>query len=179
MSVADPFTHRLRVSQLNPRSPTELTLEPDAGQRAAIAAELDLLDLPALRMAASIFPAPHGAWELTGRLTARVVQPCGVTLNPVETALDEEIRRVWTPYATTPEGEEVEMPDADVEPLGQSIDAGAVMIEALSLALPEYPRSPEVELDPPAEAAGEAEEGEETRKPFSGLADLLAGKPPS
>ena len=69
---ADNFARRLRVSQLNPRSSTELDLTPDEGQRAAIARELGLIALPRLSMTGTISPAPHGAWEMSARMTARV-----------------------------------------------------------------------------------------------------------
>lgn len=183
---SDAFARRLRVSQLNPRSPTAIDVAPDEGQRAGIADELGLIALPALSMTGTISPAPHGAWELSARMTARVVQPCVVTLDPVETALSEEVRRVYSPHASAPAGDEVEMPDPDLEPLGQTIDPGAVMVEALALALPEYPRCKDAEagaktdaadgnLDPAADPAKDGED--ETRRPFAGLADLLAGKP--
>lgn len=179
---ADNSARRLRVSQLNPRSPTELDLAPDESQRAAIAQELGLIALPRLSMTGTISPAPHGAWEMSARMTARVVQPCVVTLDPVETSLSEDVRRVYSPHATSPEGDEVEMPDPDVEPLGQTIDPGAVMVEALALALPEYPRCKDADpaavtgiLDPEADPAKDADD--DTRRPFAGLADLLAGKP--
>lgn len=173
MSVTDPFSHRLRVSQLNARAPTAVTLTPDAAQRAAIAADLGLSALPALRMEARIVPAMQDAWELTGHITARVVQPCGVTLAPVETDISEQVRRLYSPHTTVPHGEEVEMTDDEVEPLGQVIDAGAVMVEALALALPPYPRAPGAHLEP----APSDDAGDDTRRPFAGLADMLHRKP--
>lgn len=175
MSVIDSFSHRLRVGQLNPHRPTEITLTPDADQRAAIAAALGITAVPALRMEAQITAASNDAWELTGRITARVVQPCVITLTPVETTLDEPVRRFYSPHATQPQGEEVEMPDDEVEPLTQSIDAGAVMVEALALALPPYPRAPGAQLEQPANDS--AANDDDTRRPFAGLADLLDRKP--
>lgn len=181
MSANDPardaFARRLRVSQLNPRSPTALDLAPNAEQRAGIAGELGLISLPALSMTGTVAPAAHGTWELSARLTARVVQPCVATLDPVETAISEDVHRIYSPDVAPPDADETEMPDADLEPLGQTIDPGAVMIEALALALPEYPRSKGAD----AAAAGGATKDEnadgDTRRPFAGLADLLAGKP--
>lgn len=175
MSVTDPFSHRLRVAHLNARGPTDLTLEPDDAQRRAIAAQLDISALPQLRMTARLSPAPHGAWELQGQLQARVVQPCVITLDPVETTLDEPVHRIFSPHAASPAGDEVEMPDPDIELLGQAIDAGAVMVEALALALPDYPRAPGAHLDDPAGDDGDA--ADTTRRPFAGLADLMARKP--
>ncbi len=129
--------------------------------------------LPALRMEAQIAPAMQDAWELTGRITACVEQPCVVTLAPVRTDIDEPVRRLYSPHATTPDAEEIEMPDDEIEPLGQTIDPGAVMVEALALALPPYPRAPGAEL----EQAGDAPDDDDTRRPFAGLADLLDRKP--
>lgn len=171
MDAGLPYSHRLRVAHLSARQPTAVELEPDADERQRIAAALDLTDLPAARLDARIAPASNGAWELTGRLTARVVQPCVVTLAPVETALDEPVRRLYSPHAAEPSEAEAEMPDDETEPLAQTIDAGAVLVEALSLALPLYPRSPGAALDPAPE------DEPDTRRPFAGLGALLAGGP--
>lgn len=175
MTATSPFAHRLRVAHLNPRAPNPLDLEPDAAARAAIAEELGLLDLPQLRFTGDLVARGNDAWALTGRLVARVVQPCVVTTQPVETPIDETVRRIFTPHLVAPTEDETEMPDDEMEPLGQFIDAGAVMVEALSLALPLYPRVAGAEL-PEAEPEAEAEE-DDRRKPFAGLGDLLNKRP--
>ncbi|MFT4015022.1 MAG: DUF177 domain-containing protein [Paracoccus sp. (in: a-proteobacteria)] len=162
---------RFRVAQLNPRTPTAFALAPDSAARAAIAAELDLTALPRLAFTGEIRPEASDAWVVSARLTARVVQPCVVTLAPVETAIDETVRRTFSPHARAPEGDEVEMTDDELEPLGQFIDIEAIMTEALSLALPLYPRAKGAALETAPD-----EPPEETRKPFAGLADLLKGR---
>ena len=171
MSSPTPQPNRLRVAHLNPRSPTVFSLRPDADARAAIAQELDISALSALRFDGDLRPEGGDAWRLTATLDARVVQPCVVTLRPVKTDLSEQITRLYSPHMTTPEGDEVEMPDETVEPLGQFIDLHAAMVEALALALPEYPR---------AEGAGLPDAHEEdapadTRRPFAGLDKMLRG----
>lgn len=177
MSTA-PFSHPLRVAHLNPRKPTELTLSPDAAARDRIAADLGLERLPQARLDLRIAAAGNDAWELTGRLTARVVQPCVITLAPVDTAIDEPVRRIYSPHAAQPDpdttGAGIEMPDDETEPLGQTIDAGAVLVEALALALPLYPRAPGAEL-PQENAADDAADGD-TRRPFADLAALLRAR---
>lgn len=177
MTATPSYAHRLRVAHLNPRAPNPVDLAPDAEARAAIAAELDLLDLPALGFSGKLVARGNDAWELTARLVARVVQPCVVTMAPVSTPIDEEVRRIFTPHLAAPTEEEIEMPDDEIEPLGQFIDAGAVMIEALSLALPLYPRAEGAE---PFEASTDDapdDEAGDTRKPFAGLGDLLNKRP--
>ena len=177
MTKIPSLAHRLRVAHLNPRAPNPVDLAPDAEARAAIAAELDLLELPALAFTGKLVARGNDAWELTARLVAQVVQPCVVTMAPVSTAIDEQVRRIFSPHVSAPTEEEVEMPDDEMEPLGQFIDLGAVMIEALALALPLYPRA---EGAPPFEASTEEaaeDEAGDTRKPFAGLGDLLNKRP--
>lgn len=166
---------RLRVAQLNPHRPQAVDVTPDAAARAALAAEFGLIALPALRLTGALSAQGARDWLFEGRLRAEVVQPCVVTLAPVTSRIDESLRRRWSPDLTTPEGEEVEMGDAEVEPLGIVIDLGALLAEALALALPEYPRVEGAELGaaPPPEDAGE-----ERRRPFADLSALLARKPP-
>lgn len=141
MTTPNPQPERLRVAHLNARAPTPFSLTPDADRCAAIAAELGISGLSKLTFAGEIRAEAGEAWALTGQLRARVTQPCVVTLRPVKTALDEPVERHYSPHVTAPEGDEVEMPDDTLEPLGQFIDLAAVMIEELALALPEYPRA--------------------------------------
>ncbi|MBC9247695.1 DUF177 domain-containing protein [Paracoccus sp. 11-3] len=163
---------RLRVAHLNPRAPTQFDLRPDSQTRIAIAQELGLLDLPKLQFKGAIRAEGGHGWEVTGQLTARVVQPCVITLKPVKTSLDEQVERHFSPHVAVPDGDEIEMLDETVEPLGQFIDLSAVMIEELTLALPEYPRADGAEL---AEDAVE-DDTPDTRRPFQGLDQLLQGK---
>lgn len=175
MTEKSPFAHRLRVAHLNARAGNPVALAPDAAARTAIADDLGLLDLPALSFDGTITAQGADSWALEGQLRARITQACVVTLAPVETKIDDTVRRIFTPHLTPPEDEEIEMPDDALEPLGAFIDAGAVMVEALALALPLYPRAPDAAL--PASVAAETDTGTgtdgETRKPFAGLADLL------
>lgn len=164
---------RLRVAHLDPHRPNSFALRPDADTRAAIAQELDLIGLPRLGFMGQIRATSGEAWELQGTLTARVTQACVVTLKPVKTTLETQARRLYTPHLSTPEGDEVEMPDDELEPLGQFIDVSAVMVEELALALPEYPRAEGADLGNPAK---DEEPGADTRRPFAGLDQLLRGK---
>lgn len=171
--TASPFPqNRLRVAHLNPRAPTPFALQPDEATRAAIAQELELSDLPKLEFTGEIRAEGGDAWHLTGQLKARVVQPCVVTLKPVKTSLSETVERHYSPHVAVPEGEEIEMLDDSIEPLGQFIDLAAVMVEELSLALPEYPRADGAELGQDAIE----DDSPDTRRPFEGLNQLMQGR---
>lgn len=171
MSAPNPNTQRLRVAHLNPRAATPFSLSPDEATRKAIAEELGISDLPKLSFQGEIRAQGGDAWALSGRMRAKVVQPCVITLKPVGTSLDEQVERIFSPHLHQPEEEEVEMPDETLEPLGQFIDLSAVMIESLALALPEYPRAKGAEL---GDSALE-DTTPDTKRPFAGLDKLLGG----
>ncbi|MFB2532445.1 DUF177 domain-containing protein [Paracoccus sp. p4-l81] len=166
---------RLRVAHLDGRNPTPFDVAPDADQRAALAEWAGISAIPALRMQGQIAPAGRDDWQLTARLTGRVVQPCVITLAPVTSPISDDIRRRYSPHVTTPEGDEVEMPEDDtLEPLGPTIDLGLVLVEALELALPLYPRAEGANFEAPVDA--DPSEDDPAPKPFAVLADLLAKK---
>jgi uncharacterized metal-binding protein YceD (DUF177 family) len=110
----------------------------------------------------------------TGDLGATVVQPCGVTLEPVTTRIEEPVLRRFLPGLPDPVAGEAELPeDVDAEPLGATIDPAAVMAEALALALPAFPRAPGAELGEAVfTAPGTAPMRAEDAKPLAGLAAL-------
>lgn len=175
MTDALPYSHPLRVAELAGRKPTRLRLTPDARARAAIAAALKVTALDNLRLEGELRPLGRRDWELAAELRARATQPCIVTLAPVVTEIREHVLRRYVADLPEPTGDEVEMPEDDtVEPLPAVIDAGLVLIEALALALPQYPRAPGAELGAAAFTPPGAEPlVEEKLKPFAGLSDLL------
>ncbi|TKW67792.1 MAG: DUF177 domain-containing protein [Paracoccus denitrificans] len=172
MSAGNPIPQRLRVAHLSPSRPNEFDIQPDTAARARIAAELDLLDLPEFRFTGAIRASGADEWALSGKLSAHVVQPCAITLEPVASKLSEEVALLFSPHVATPTEEEVEMGDESIEPLGQWIELGDIALEALSLALPSHPVAPGAVL--PDEAVDDTElEPDDKRKPFAGLADLM------
>ncbi|TJZ93493.1 DUF177 domain-containing protein [Paracoccus gahaiensis] len=174
--MTDPTKHpqRLRVAHLNPNTTTPFHLRPTSEVCTAIAGELGLDALSRLDFAGQLRGHGTDGWLLTGTLSARVTQPCVVTLKPVKSDITDQVRIQFTPHLSQPEGDEVEMPDETLEPLGNFIDLSAIMVEALSLALPEYPRAKGAALTATAPAP---EEADDTRRPFAGLEKLLGETP--
>lgn len=173
-----PYTHPLRPADLAQRKPTRFSLAPDAGARAMIAAWAGIEALPRLRFVGALTPRGRRDWQLEAELDAEVVQACVVTLAPVRTGLKEPVERRWLADLPEPKADEAEIPeDVSAEPLPEVIDLGAVMLEALELALPLYPRAPGAEFGA-AEVtdAGLAPMRDDARRPFAGLAGLLKAK---
>ncbi len=173
-TLADLPSTILRLSDLASRRATTFAIVPSADENSAIAAHLDLRGLRKLRFAGEIAPLGQTDWTLTGTLGATVTQDCVVTLDPVTTRIDEPVTRTYAADLVDPDGAEVEMPEDDtIEPLPTSVDVAAVMIEALSLALPDFPRAEGADLGSAQFAQpGATPMTDDDAKPFAGLAAL-------
>lgn len=168
-----------KVAAISGRTATHVKFRPSGPERAAIAAHLGLIDLPALEFDGDIRPLGKRDLTLTGRLVAKVVQACVVTLAPVAATLTEEVARKYLSDWVEPEGDEVEIPEDDSEPLPEVIDAASVVIEALALALPPYPRAPGAELGEAVFAEpGAAPLRDADLRPFAALGRLIKPEEP-
>lgn len=165
---------QLRLADLTTRRATAFELVPTTEERRAVADTLGITGIKKLRFAGQLAPTGRTDWALTADLGATVVQDCVVTLAPVTTRIDEAITRAYVADIPEPEGAEVEMPEDDtVEPLPAAIDLAQVMIEALALALPLYPRAPDAELGQALAAPdGATPLTDDDTKPFAGLGAL-------
>ncbi|MEL7164248.1 MAG: DUF177 domain-containing protein [Pseudomonadota bacterium] len=176
MSAPAPSPTAVRVSDLPTRGSRSIELTPKAEEMARIAQVLGIDAVRKLRFVGEI--AAHGKkdWQLTAHLGATVVQPCAVTLAPVSTRIDVPVVRLFVSDYADPDSPEAEMPEDDtIEPVGVWIDPAAIMVEALSLAIPEYPRADGAALgEVVLTEAGKAPLRDHDLKPFAGLAALKA-----
>jgi uncharacterized metal-binding protein YceD (DUF177 family) len=161
------------VADIQRRSDVRVTADPQ--ERAALAAEYDLLEVLSLQATATLSSADGGV-DVSGRITADIVQSCVVTLLPVEQHIDEPFS-VRFVRPGSPELEVIMKPHAEVlvdpgapdppEVLdGPALDLGAVVEEAFVLAIDPYPRVPGAALPE------EATDDEGRPSPFAVLADL-------
>ncbi|ARO14537.1 hypothetical protein BVG79_01191 [Ketogulonicigenium robustum] len=165
--------HIVRLPEVSGRKAHHFDIQPDYAARTAIAAALDINAIKKLRFEGTLTPKGRHDWHFAGHLGATVVQDCVVTFAPVTTRIDQEVERNYLADYSEAASGEVEMPEDDtIEPLPQNLDLAEVMIEALSLALPLFPRAPgvaplNIDTDPDFD-----ENDGQTRKPFAGLAGL-------
>lgn len=169
------FARVLEISALARGDAFDFELRASPGESEALARLLGLQSLRKLRFAGQLSPLPDGGWTLEAQLGATAVQTCVVTLEPVTTRIDQPVRRRYVASGRQQGRELIVAPDGDdeIEPLADWIDLGLVAVEALALALPAYPRKPDVALADRVYAPAGAEPIEdETVRPFAALAAL-------
>lgn len=173
--TAPAYTLPYTLLTLRKRKTVEVHDDASADARAALAAEMDLVDIPSLRVEAKITPVGREQWRIAGTVRARVVQSCVVTLNPVSAIVEEAFDRRFT------ENEDAVGSDIDFDPTADdppelvdtSVDVGIVAAEALALGLDPYPRAAGVTFDgAQATPEGVAPIRDADLKPFAGLAAL-------
>ncbi len=176
-----PLTHMMKVADLDVHHPNPFDIRLSAKQRAQMAEALDIPEIRKLKFSGAVSASGQKDWELRAKLGATIVQTCVVTLDPVVTRLDLPVARDFVPSlealyqgATVEDGAEIEMPENEnIEVLGQSIDIGTVLFEALALALPLYPKAENATLNQTTFAPdGITPMQDEDTRAFAGLAAL-------
>ncbi|NSX55174.1 YceD family protein [Parasulfitobacter algicola] len=165
----------LRVADLPQKKPTQFDIQPEAAQLDQITDQLELSALRKVRFKGVVAPIGQRDWELTAHLGATVVQPCVVTLAPVTTRIEEDISRLYLrELPEISEGSEIEMnTDDTVEALPATLNLDDILIEALALALPLYPKADDAALTQAAfTKPGEKAMTDDDARPFAGLASL-------
>ncbi len=156
-----------------PETGQHLDIEPSEATRAELARFAGLRDLP--HLAASFDLERRGAAvHVRGQVRARVGQTCVVSLEPMESEIDEPVEVTFAPQ---PEGGEAgesaaaehHLSEAEEEPpeplIGGTIDLGALATEFMVLGIDPYPRKPGATFTPP-------NVGDEGAHPFAALAAL-------
>src|SRR5438105_1431938 len=134
-----------------PETGRRLDLVADDAARDAIAKAAGLAALP--RLEAGFDLTRHGAEGLraVGRISATVVQNCVVTLEPIESDIDEAVDLVFLPdFAPATDPVDVQAFEADEPPEAIRdgvIDLGAVTTECLLIGLVRQTQVPAVVMD--------------------------------
>lgn len=126
--------------------------------------------------------AGQGRVRAAGRVTARIGQNCVVTLEPIDSEIDEPVEALFVPEADVESvsraldraAEEAgEMADPPEPIVGGTIDLGKLAADGLFLAIDPYPRKPDARF----EAREVAEDPED--HPFAALKALKDNSPKS
>jgi uncharacterized metal-binding protein YceD (DUF177 family) len=161
MIAADPWSVLVVVAQL-PDTGLHRDIEADPAARASMAGVAGLREVLSASASLEVTPKNGGRVHVTGRVRARIGQTCVVTLEPMESDIDEVVDVTFAPPDQIPEMaaliDEAEHSDRDTpDPLeaiaNGIIDLGRVATDALYLAVNPYPRKPDAVFEPVVEAA--------------------------
>lgn len=174
----DPWRVPLAVAQI-PDTGLHRDLRADEAVRHAIADVGDLREVLSAEASFYVTPKTGGRYHVAGHVRARIGQTCVVTLEPMESDIDEPIDLTFAPPDQIPEMaalvDEAERSEGDTpDPLeaieNGIIDLGRVATDALYLAVNPYPRKPDAVFEPLVEAADPEDH------PFAAL-KALKGEP--
>ena len=120
----------------------------DAAERRALARRFAIVAIERFSATVSLRRTREGDVRLAARLSARAIQDCVVTLEPVPGEIEEEVTLLLRPVrddAPTPKTVVIP-PDEDFEPFaGEAIDIGEAVAVELALSLDPFPRSPDAD----------------------------------
>jgi uncharacterized metal-binding protein YceD (DUF177 family) len=157
----DPWRVPVIVAQV-PDTGLHRDLEADAAARKAMAEVAGLREVLSVRASFDVNPKSDGRFQVTGTVRARFGQTCVVTLDPIESDIDEPIDLMFAPPEQIPAlsdmvdddvESEAEISDPPEPIIGGVIDLGRLATDALFLGVDPYPRKPGVVFEPQIAAA--------------------------
>jgi uncharacterized metal-binding protein YceD (DUF177 family) len=176
-SSSRPWSVPTAVADI-PETGRQLALVADQATREAVAKAVGVAALPRLEATFELTRQGHDGLRVVGRMLASVSQNCVVTLEPVESEIDEAIDLVFTPQVdVTAEQAGVPIHAIDAEDPPEAlrdgvVDLGGLITEFLILGIDPYPRKPGAVFDVPPS-------GDPAGHPFAALAALKKGGPES
>ncbi|HET6184266.1 MAG TPA: YceD family protein [Acetobacteraceae bacterium] len=162
--IKPEFSRPIAVEQIG-RAARDVTVEADAAECAALARRMGLPAVESLRCAFALRRATDAAGVIAaeGRLMARVVQVCVVTLDEFTADVAETFAIRFVPAGT--ESAEIDLDGPDEVPYEAGrVDLGEAAAEQLALALDPFPRLPGVAMPEEDDAAA--------GRPFASLGKL-------
>ena len=149
-SEPDPWRAPVIVAQI-PDAGLHRELEATAAERQAMAEIAGLREVLSVHASFDVVPKSGGRVQVTGLVRGRIGQTCVVTLDPIESEIEEEVDLTFAPEAEArrladliEEGQDDEEPPEVADPpeaiVGGMIDLGRLATDALFLAIDPYPR---------------------------------------
>lgn len=154
MTGPDPWRAPVTVAHI-PDTGLHRELEASAAERQAMADLAGVRDIPLAQATFDVVPKSGGRVQVTGHVRARVGQTCVVTLEPIESEIDEKVDLIFAPEAEVrrladliEEGQDDHEPAEVADPpeaiVNGIIDLVRIATDALFLAIDPYPRKPGV-----------------------------------
>jgi uncharacterized metal-binding protein YceD (DUF177 family) len=172
------FSYPVKVGNISANAVT-VKLEAHAGELEGLARLWRVQSVESLTAELQIARWKKDGVRLKGRVKAAITQACVVTLDPVQSRIDEQFEQILVPEGSklariisTDTAEMVLDPDGPDLPepfTGDTIDVGVVVAEFAALAIDPYPRKPGIEFSDHLE--GDPDDRNGRPNPFAVLKD--------
>ncbi|KQV82048.1 DUF177 domain-containing protein [Rhizobium sp. Root1220] len=159
-----PFSYLVKVGHIS-ANPVEVHVEADKKELEALAKSWNVVSVNDLSADLEIARWKRDGIRVKGKVSAKIVQSCIVTLGPVPSEIDESFEQIFVPenskLARKPANDTGEMvldpdgPDLPESFSGDTIDVGEVVAEFAALGIDPYPRKAGVEFGSHIEDTGE------------------------
>lgn len=143
------FSYPVKVGNISANAVT-VRMQANESERQALRELWDVADVESLEAELQIARWKRDGVKIKGRVKAKIVQSCVVTLEPVESLIDEPVDAIFVPegsrlarIAANDSGEMIldpEGPDLPDTFSGDTIDVGVTVTEHAALAIDPYPR---------------------------------------
>lgn len=184
-AIPDPWRAPVAVAQI-PDNGLHREIEASPREREVMAEVAGVREILSAHASFDVTPMSGGRFHVVGRVQARIGQTCVVTLEPLESDIDEEIDLIFAPEPEAraladliEEGQDYNDGDEDVDAdvadppeaiKGGMIDLGRLATDSLFLGIDPYPRKDGAVFEPQVEAANPEDH------PFAAL-KVLQAKP--
>ncbi len=170
MSNAPEFSRQVKLARIG-AEPYRQRISANDDERIRLTRRFDLVSLDRLDATVELIPRAIPGGERTFLLRAdfeaAFAQRCIVTLEPIAGVLAERFELLYGPPDTEETACKLVGEDVAFEPIvGDAIDIGEAVAQEFSLALPPFPRNPEIRVEADADAAA-------SPSPFAGLLRLV------
>jgi uncharacterized metal-binding protein YceD (DUF177 family) len=152
----DPWRAFVNAAQI-PEGGLHREIEADVAVREAMADLAGVREISSARAAFDLTPDRRGRVHVAGTVRARVGQTCVVTLDPIDSEIDETVDVMFAPSEQIPQladlahealASEAEIPDGPEPMVDGVIDLGRLATDVLLLAIDPYPRKPGAVFEP-------------------------------
>ena len=152
----DPWRALVNAAQI-PEGGLHREMEADVGVREAMADLAGVREISSARAAFDLTLDRRGRVHVAGSVRARVGQTCVVTLDPIDSEIDETVDVMFAPSEQIPHladlaheaiASEAEITDGPEPIVDGVIDLGRLATDVLLLAIDPYPRKPGAVFEP-------------------------------
>ena len=139
-----------------------------------LAKEMKVLSFDKLNFFGSFQQNSLSRWQLNANLNFHVIQECVVTLEPVTSFINSNVKRVYSKdFSTISEKmTESDLSKAEYEKFEETLNLMDILLEELSLNTPEYPKVENISKIRKKNEETMGDQGKYPENPFKILKDL-------